>query len=66
MVAVATQVLHQQDFKASSQVEVTLQTTNVIHVNVDNICVLRVRCEKGTQVRFANAHEEEEILHVVD
>jgi hypothetical protein len=50
MVATATQILHQQDFEATKQVECTLGADNILRINIDGVCVLRVRAKEECEI----------------
>jgi hypothetical protein len=53
MVAVGTDILHQQDFKASHQLEVMVGSDRIVRINIDGVCALRVRLEKGCKLDYA-------------
>ncbi len=66
MVAVATQVLHEHNMIAKQQCEVVAGLDNVVRVNVDGVCVLRVRCEKGTEVKLDDPKTEVDLTWTVE
>jgi len=50
MVAVATDILHEQNFDATQQLEVMIGHDKIVRVNIDGICALRVRLPKDMKV----------------
>jgi len=45
MVAVASQIVHEQNFLAMHQVEIVVGSDRVVRVNIDGVCALRVRMQ---------------------
>lgn len=62
MVATSVDIIHQQDFKAEKQCEVLVGADSIIRINIDGICVLRVRIEKGCELMI-DARVVNDITH---
>ncbi len=58
-------IQHELNLSASRQFEVIVGEDHIARVNVDGVCVLRVRCAKDAQVRLDCAVTQEEIEYCV-
>ena len=52
MVAVSTDIIHEQNFTADIQVKVVEGADRIIRVNIDGVCALRVRMAQGCQFEY--------------
>ncbi len=50
MVVIATQIVHENNFKAIEEVQISIGSDRIIRVNIDGVCALRVRAMKNAHI----------------
>lgn len=54
MVATGIQILHQQDFQAETEAEVAVGSGRIVRINIDGVCVLRIRMKERSRFVYHN------------
>lgn len=50
MVATSVAIIHEQNFKATEQVEIIGGSDGVVRINIDGVCALRIRVMSGCKL----------------
>ena len=66
MVAISTDILHEQNFEASKEAECYVGADSIMRINIDGVCALRIRLKDGCSVVYRNDTTEVEDLSTIN